>query len=202
MHQKIAKIISAVLHPALIPTYLFAFLLFDTSIVPYHEHKWMLLGIVFLFTFVFPVLSFFSFLKAKIISAIDIPNREERIKPFLLMSLLYVFITYLFFRLSPIFDVLTLMMLGISFVLVLVTLITFVHKISVHAAGVSGGLGTLLGLQYKYAHEDFLYPVLFFVLLTGIVMSARLSLKAHTLSELMNGFSLGLLITFGVLAFL
>lgn len=203
MRPKNAIVVSAVLHPALIPTYLFVILLFGTSIVPYqHGHKWILLGIVFLLTFILPVLGIFSFLKAKVISAIDIPNREERIMPFLFVSVLYVFITYLFFKLPPIFDILGLLMLGMSLVLVLVSAITLVHKISVHAAGVSGGLGTLLGLQHRYTDEDFLYPVLLFVLLLGVVMSARLSLKAHTFSELMSGFGVGLLVTFGVLALL
>jgi len=203
MHPTTAKVISVVLHPALIPTYLFVILLFSTSIVPYqNEQKWLFLGAIFFFTFLCPVLGFFYFLKAKYISSMSMPDRDERVAPFVFVSLLYLLITYVLFKLPLTFDILGLIMLAISFVLVLVSAITLVHKVSVHAAGVSGGLGIFLGLQYKYEHEDFLYPVLLFILLVGVVMSARLALKAHTSTELITGASLGLLTTFGVLLFL
>ncbi len=202
MHQTVAKIISIVLHPALMPTYLFAILLFFTRLVPYQlSHKLAFLGMIFLQTFICPVLSFFCFLKSKQISSVSIPKREERITPFLAITFLYVLVTYLLFYYLHIFSLLGWVMLNITAVLTAISVITFKHKISVHSAGVSGSLGMLLCLQWQYPNEDFLYFVLLFILLLGTVMSARLALKAHTPTELITGFALGFGIVFSIFYF-
>lgn len=202
MHSTTAKIVSIVLHPALIPTYVFTVVLFLSSLVPIQiSNKLAFLSMVFLLTFVLPVLSIFYFLKTKLISSVSMPKREERLIPFWVISLLYVFVTFLLLC-QPIFHLLGLIMLGISIVLVAVNVITFTYKVSVHSAGVSGGLGILMGLQYRYPSQDFLYPILLFILLTGIVMSARLALQAHTPLELIVGLGLGFCVTFFVVLFI
>jgi hypothetical protein len=202
MHPITAKTVSVALHPALIPTYLFAIVLFLSSLVPIQIlDKLAFLSLVFLLTFGLPVLSIFYFLKAKVISSVSMPTRKERIIPFLLISVLYIVITFLLLYHQPIFHLLGLIMLGISAVLVAVSVLTFTYKVSVHSAGVSGGLGILMGLQYRYQYQDFLYPILLFILLTGIVVSARLALQAHTPLELIAGIGLGFGVTFGLLIF-
>ncbi len=156
---------------------------------------------IFLFTFVLPVLSIFYFWKAKYISSVSMPKREERIIPFLGIAVLYVLITLVLFYWQPIFHLLGLLMSGISLVLVAVNAITFFYKVSVHSAGVSGGLGILMGLQYRYPSQYFLYPILLFIMLAGIVVSARLALQAHTPLELIAGFGLGFGLAFSLLCF-
>lgn len=202
MHPTTAKTVSVVLHPALIPTYVFAIVLFCSSLVPLQiSGKLAFLSTIFLLTFVLPVLSIFCFLQIKLISSVSMPKREERLIPFLVITILYVFTTFALLYYWNISHLLGLVMLGISVVLVGVNMVTFTYKISVHSAGVSGGLGILMGLQYRYPHQDFLYPILFFVLLAGIVTSARLALQAHTPLELVAGLGLGFSVTSFVLLF-
>lgn len=197
MHFIFAKMVSAVLHPALIPTYLFAILLFFSAVIPYQlSEKLMFLGIIFLLTFVFPVLCFFFFFKAKLISSIEIPKREERIFPFLVITIFYILVTYGLFYYFPIVSLLGEVMLGITIVLIVVSITTFFYKISVHGAGVSGGLGALSALQYGSPSEDLSYPILLFVLLVCITAYARLALKAHTAWEVVAGVGVGFTITF------
>jgi hypothetical protein len=200
MRKSTAKIISVALHPALIPTYLFAILFFSTRILPYNtDQKVALLGMIFLLTFVLPTLSLFSYYKLKLISSFAIEKREERFIPFFSITIVYLIITYFFFEQAHIYFIISWIMLGISMVLMMVSVVTLVHKVSVHSAGMSGGLGVLLGLQYQHPDENFLYSVLCFTLLTGVVMSARLSLKAHNLTELLTGFGVGFCLTFGLM---
>jgi hypothetical protein len=203
MHLTIARAISIVLHPALIPTYLFAIVFFSVpSLVPYKtEQKEALLVMIFLLTFAFPSLSILVYYKLKMISSLSIENRNERVLPFLTISIFYIIITYFFFTQSHIFPLVSWIMLGITLVVGFVTVLTFFYKISVHSAGASGGVGILLGLQLQYPSESFLYPVLLFVFLTGLVASARLALKAHTFEELIAGVLAGIGLTFTVLYF-
>lgn len=202
MQESTAKIISIALHPALIPTYLFGILFFSTHLLPYNpDQKVALLGMIFLLTFIFPAISFFSYYKLNVISSLSIEKREERFIPFFSITIAYLIITYFFFEQSHISFLISWVMLGISLVLLMVSAVTLVHKISVHSAGMSGGLGVLLGLQYQHPDENFLYSVLFFILLTGVVMTARLALGAHTLTELLTGFCVGFCLTFGLMLF-
>ena len=199
MRQEIAKLISVVLHPALVPSYLFGILFFLTRLVPYSEgQKVSLLGIIFLLTFALPVILIFQAYRMRWISSLSIEKREERVIPFAVITFIYLVITYLFIDYIHIAALIARIMLAGSFALILLTAITVVHKISIHSAGVGGGIGTLLGVQYAYPHENLLYPALFFVLLAGVVMSARLALEAHTPTELLTGFSVGFVLNFAI----
>lgn len=192
MRLDIAKLISVVLHPALVPSYLFSILFFLTRLIPYSEgQKVSLLGMIFLLTFALPVLLIFYAYRMKWVSSLSIDKREERFIPFALITVIYLVITYFFIDYVHIFGIIARIMFAGSLVLIMLTSVTLVHKISVHSAGVGGGIGTLLGIQYAYPHENLLYPALFFVVLAGLVMSARLALEAHTPTELLSGFAVG-----------
>jgi len=61
------------------------------------------------------------------------------------------------------------------------------------------GLGGLLGFFINismYQHENYLKLIIVLLLLSGLVASARLVLKAHTTSEVVLGFFIGLLLQF------
>jgi hypothetical protein len=197
MRLDIAKLISVVLHPALVPSYIFSILFFLTRLVPYSEgQKVSLLGMIFLLTFALPVLLIFQAYRMQWISSLSIPKREERIIPFAIITFIYLIITYFFIDYVHIASLVARIMVAGSFALIMLTAVTLVHKISIHSAGVGGGIGTLLGVQYAYPHENLLYPMLFFVLLAGAVLSARLALEAHTPTELLTGFAVGFLFNF------
>jgi hypothetical protein len=197
MRLDIAKLISVVLHPALVPSYIFSILFFLTRLVPYSEgQKVSLLGMIFLLTFALPVLLIFQAYRMQWISSLSIPKREERVIPFAIITFIYLIITYFFIDYVHIASLVARIMVAGSFALIMLTAITLAHKISIHSAGVGGGIGTLLGVQYAYPHENLLYPMLFFVLLAGAVLSARLALEAHTPTELLTGFAVGFLFNF------
>ncbi|SFF27504.1 hypothetical protein [Thermoflexibacter ruber] len=194
MHANTARLISVLLHPALIPTYVFSVIFFFApSLIAYKsEQKLALLAMIFLLTFIFPVLSLFIYYKLRLISSLSIVNRQERILPFLTISIFYLVITYFFSTQPHIFSLVGQVMLGITLVVVAVAIATFFYKISVHSAGVGGAVSILMGLQYLYPQEYFLYPIILWIFLLGLVMSARLALEAHTFDELIAGVLVGL----------
>jgi membrane-associated phospholipid phosphatase len=199
MRQDIAKLISLVFHPALVPSYIFGILFFLTRLVPYSDgQKVSLLGMIFLLTFAMPVVLIFQAYKMQWISSLSIPKREERVVPFVVITVVYLVITYFLIDYVHIAPLIARIMIAGSFALIMLTAITLVHKISIHSAGVGGGIGTLLGVQYAYPHENLLYPMLILVLLAGAVLSARLALGAHTPTELLTGFAVGFVFNFAV----
>lgn len=75
-------------------------------------------------------------------------------------------------------------------------LITNFWKISLHAIGIGGFVGFMVGLnQYSHlANFEIVLPMLFF--LSALVLSARLKLNAHSLGQVYAGFVLGICVSF------
>lgn len=77
------------------------------------------------------------------------------------------------------------------------TIITTRFKISIHSVAVGGVLGVLWALELRMPELDFLFPILLLTVLSGLAMTARLALNAHTPEEIAYGFTLGTLLNFG-----
>ena len=74
---------------------------------------------------------------------------------------------------------------------------TLWKKVSLHG----GGMGIMTGLLIAYAAEmkEFdLWVIVFAIVASGLVMSARIYLGKHTLLEVVIGWFTGTLITFAV----
>lgn len=126
------------------------------------------------------------------------PEREERIKPFLLIVMLYAVFTYLLYSKTRlgIGDNLFNLILIIDALVLASFVITFFYKVSIHSLGVWGVIGMLLPLN-KVAEDGSLFmPTLVAVVLAGLIMSARLQLNAHTPREVLIGSLTGLSIGF------
>jgi hypothetical protein len=193
MQARLATSISIVFHPIFMPTLAFIVLFFMayqlTGLTD--EGKFHLLGLIFFSTCIVPAISVFMLYKSKLISSLHIADRKERILPFTFITLFFVIITYMMSRKMGVVSVISSLMMGITSIMCLLTLITLFYKVSMHACGISSVLGFLVGLQYQSSSLDLMYPVLVFIILVGLVLSARLKLKAHTLDQLVVGTLLG-----------
>ncbi len=221
---RIAKALSALLHPLLLPTYLHAILLafapaqfgsLDSAM------EWRLLVTVFLLTFLIPLTSivFLHYSKLagnssrmiensptepgqsskdnrSLIHSMLMDNRSQRFVPFLSTTLFYGLTTWMFSRNLSVLHVSVVVMAAITLAIGTVTLITLFWKISAHATGMGGVIGFMLALNYCYAEEMLFYPVVGAVVLTGALLSARLQLNAHTPAQIFTGLLLGFGICF------
>lgn len=192
--------LSIIFHPVVMPT-LIIVCLFSNGFPMFTSQK-IYLQIIFrtlLSTGLIPSIFLYTMYKLGFVRSLEMSQRKERITPFILVSIFYIFITVL--------HIVSYHIAGLDFVLILsgitcsilaVTVITIFHKISAHTVGVSGMCGVFFGLQVLYPVFDLMNPILFSITLTGCMMSARIYVKAHTPLETLTGFLVGFGTCFGI----
>lgn len=192
-----ARVISVVFHPLFLPTYLFWFLSWalPTSLEPVGpELHGKFLIFIFLITCLLPLLNVGIFKAFGSIRSYDMPDRRERLMPFIFISLIYVAVTYLFHvhaRMNLNDNFLKFMVI-IDLLIIVATVATFFFRVSVHSISIWGLIGILVPLN-KITHVNTLfYPTLGVILLAGFVMAARLHSGSHNPREVMWGAVFGL----------
>ncbi|EDP97325.1 hypothetical protein U8527_03205 [Kordia algicida OT-1] len=143
-----------------------------------------------IFTICIPILIFILLKRFKLIDSIFARKVEERRIP------LYVYVLILFLIVTKvitksIFAELYDFFLATLFAsLVCLVLVLFRVKASMHMMGVSGLLMFLIVLSITY-QLNIIFALSILILVTGLVGTSRLFLKAHTFPELIIGFLIG-----------
>lgn len=192
-----ARFVSLLFHPLLIPTYSFAVLawLYPMGLepIPQPSHSIFII-LIFVVTFAVPLLNV-SILKAfGVVRSYQMPGRSERVIPFLLVTIIYLAITYLFYWKSRISfnDQFMKFMLIIDLLVIMATVITFFFKVSIHSLTIWGVIGIIIPLNKITGVETLFYAALVTIILAGIIMSSRLMLQVHSLKEVLWGAITGL----------
>ena len=201
MTTKLATIISYVFHPLMMSTFLILILAIASpyAILPVGFNVTgavVLIALIWITTFLIPSLSLFILKKTGSISSLTLYNRKERITPMIYTTVMYGVTAYMFSTKLEL-GVMISVFLGISTLLIgLTTLITLVWKISAHGTGIGGLIGVVIAsnLVLNIRHFDIILIALF--ILAGIVLSARLKLKAHTPAQVYVGFVMGVFVSF------
>jgi len=197
----IARIISIVFHPLLMATYLFLLLSFTlpTALAPIPgEGHLRFILIIFIMTFVVPVMNVGFFKIMGSVRSLDFYERRDRVIPFSIFAIFYAAITYFFyakFRIDLTDNVFKIMIVLDTLVLVS-AVITFFYKISIHTLCVWGFIGIILFLNKASDTNLLLIPSVAMFLVAGAVMASRLQLNAHTPSEIWLGAAVGFVISF------
>ena len=192
-----ARIVSVIFHPLFIPTYFFSLLAWALPnslepIAPELQKKFILF--IFIVTCVIPLLNVAIFKVFGSIKSFAMPDRRERILPFIFISVIYVAVTYLFYvqaRMNLNDNFLKFMVI-IDMLVVVATIATLFFKVSVHAVTVWGLIGILVPLNKITEVNSIFYPTVGVILLAGFIMAARLRMDAHNPREVMWGAVLGL----------
>lgn len=204
--------VSVVLHPLLMPTLLFATLLFFAPEVaaplPPEAHNSMLL-LVFLGTTLLPLLCLLSSMLLAGRTATLQPNdaggwtfsRSERLFSIMITALVYTGVTYVFYRLVKLNDVLVLAAASGAVATTLAGLLTYLRSVSLHMVGVGGALGFVAGVTARLPQAELLWPLAGLVLLSGLLGTARLARNAHSPAGVFLGWLLGLAVGGGVAVF-
>ncbi len=192
MEDKLARIISIVFQPLLVPTYtllvIFSLNSYISLIVP-GQVKHVLMWIAFLTTFVFPVVFILILYRRGMIKSLNMDDREERVFPLMVTGIFY-FLMYYIVRQSQLDLVYNLLFLGSALLIILALIVSLYWKISMHMIGVGGMLGALIGVGVT-AYVDLVFYVILTTLVCGLVGFARLKLKAHTPAQVYAGFLAG-----------
>lgn len=197
MNRSLASFFSVVFHPLLLPTYLFAFILYFLPVSTLSiaiQSRWIVLAMIFFTTFVIPAVGAYVMVRAGHLSSMEMEHREQRGLPLLFTSLCYATTAYLFYK-EQAFDGIFFFIMAIMATSVVITyLVSFSWKISAHGVGVGGALGLLVMLQKVAPDASMLFTIVVAMLIAGAVLSARLALHAHTPAQVYAGFGCGFLL--------
>ena len=193
-----ARVISAIFTPFSIPflAFLILFLFSYLRIMPI-QYKLIVLGVVYCFTILMPTLTIFLFRKINGFSPEDLGERKRRFMPFLLTITSYVFCLVMMHRLNiPWY--MTGIILAALIMMVICIIVNLKWKLSEHMAGVGAIVGGLVSFSALFGYNPVWWLCLF-ILIAGVLGTARIILQHHTLGEVLVGFAVGLICSLLVL---
>ena len=190
--MKLTQLISVILHPMFMPLLALHLTLLVSPSLAFNLSQNLLLiyGILILSTIVLPLLSIFWLMKKGKVSSLEMSNHKERSLPLFKTVIWMSFGYYLLQNLLFYTPILKAELLGAILIILIAAIISKFWKISLHLLGVGGVVGVFIALQI--IHGNFLYPILFSILLSGLLGVARIKQKAHNYAQVYVGFLVGL----------
>ena len=185
------KIISTILHPIVVPTIgvMLYFLLISNNLMS--NQKLMILSLVFVVTYLIPLLFLIVLKKVKIIKSYQTESIKERKIPVAVMIVIFYLLGNTINSIVFLRD-LSLLFYATTLRLILIYLLFFFKiKTSIHLLSLGISAGFFMILSYNYS-QSFLWIIIIILMLSGVLASARLHLKAHTSKEVYIGFFIGI----------
>ncbi|AVM57728.1 hypothetical protein C3V43_08135 [Bacteroides heparinolyticus] len=193
-----AKVISAIFTPFSIPfaAFLILFIFSYLRIMPL-QYKLIVLGVVYCFTILMPTLTIFIFRKINGFSQEDLVDRKKRYVPFILTITSYIFCLLMMHRLNiPWY--MTGIILAALITMVICVVVNLKWKLSEHMAGAGAVVGGLVAFSVLFGYNPVWWLCLF-ILVAGVLGTARIILQHHTSGEVIGGFAVGLVCSLLVL---
>lgn len=156
------------------------------------ETKWRISLIVFVFSFLFPVLNIYLLYKLKRLPSLVLSNQNDRTFPYIMTALFYFGLFYLLMDIN-IWNTIKIFIVGGGLAILVTAIINLKYKISAHMVGIGGMLGVLISISYLIKF-DFTFFYMAVIVIAGLVAFARLTLKEHEPSQIYTGFLLGLIV--------
>lgn len=188
---QVARVTSMVFTPFSIPflSFLVLFLFSYLRIMPI-KYKLIVLGIVYCFTILTPTITIFLFRKINGFDRRELSERKKRYVPIMLTVISYFFCLLMMRKLHlPWY--MTGIILGSLVVSIICILVNLKWKLSEHMAGIGAVIGGLVSFSELFIYNPVNWLCLF-ILIAGILGSARITLGHHTLGEVLSGFAVGL----------
>lgn len=184
------RILSALFNPYMAPFLAFVVLFFFTylTILPL-SYRLFVLSIVCVFTLLLPALGIYLFRRVNGWNIHVFRDRKKRYMPFLITILCYEACQLLMneVRLPRYMSGI---ILGSLIAMIVSVLANFRWKISEHMVAMGGVVGGVVIFSFLLNYNP-LFWLSFFIVLSGMLGSARIILKHHTLQEVLWGFIIG-----------
>ena len=194
-----ARVVSMIFTPFYLPfmgmviLFVFSYL----SMFPW-AYKLQVLTMVYLFTILLPTLMIHLYRRYQGWTLIELGQRERRMVPYAISIMCYLTCVYVMQRLHMPHFMSNIVVAGLL-VQIVCALINVVWKVSTHTAAIGGVAGAL----FVFAEIFGFNPVWWFCLvffLAGLLGSARMYLRQHTLPQVVAGFGIGLVCAvFGII---
>lgn len=192
MENRIARIISIVMHPMFTGTIAMLIMLnlntYFVMILP-EKLRWSIIVMVFGNTALLPAILIWMMVRRNLISSFEMPLRRERRYPYLIFAIFYAS-TYFLLKNLGLPPLYYLFIAGGLASILAATMINLYWKISIHMIGIGALTGGFIALSYKsLMNEPWLLLLLIF--LSGLTGFARLQSNAHTPAQIYAGYLTG-----------
>jgi hypothetical protein len=194
MNNSLAKTLSYIFHPLLMPLIGIVFIFYSNSYISLlpSDIKRIILLVIGANTLGLPLLMMPLFIQFGVIKNLKMESNKERVLP-LTFTLIPYFLSVYFLVKLPIPFIISAFMLGASLTVASCLIITYWWKISIHLVGIGGLIGFLIAFSIRL-YTDVLFFLLISILIAGLLASARLYTKAHKPLQVYLGFMLGFII--------
>ena len=189
--NRLANIFSIVFHPLLMPLYGLVIIFSAPTVLGYLPFtvKKILFFIVLINNVLIP-LTLMPYLRYRnIISSYSIEDKQERITPLMIVSFLYCITSFIVFRFQLPFFIKS-FTLASTLLVIVVAIINFWWKISVHSAAAGALTGIVVILSFKM-YTPLTWYLISAILMSGLVLSSRLRLNSHNPLQVWIGFLTG-----------
>lgn len=194
MSKKLAQFLSYLLHPAIVPA-LATFIILGA--IPGHipqQQVWYITLFVLLSTYFMPAVFSVLMKTVGLIQSLHMSDPRDRRYPFIVSIIFFLFTAHTLGQQGAPIEIVRVLLSSAMTITLFFTLLRFT-KLSVHLAGMGGLTATCVYLSHHY--EVMMLEIIAIVILfSGLLATARLVLKAHTMSQVILGYSAGLIITF------
>ena len=190
--MKLTQLISILLHPMFMPLLAvhLTLLVLPSLAFTLSQNLLLIYGILVFSTMVLPLVSIFWLMRKGQVSSLEMSNHKERSLPLFKTVIWMSFGYYLLQNLLLYTPILKAELLGAIIIILLAAIISKFWKISLHLLAIGGVVGVFIALQIIYG--DFLYLIVLFILLSGLLGVARIKQKAHNYAQVYAGFIVGL----------
>ena len=201
MPVKLAKFVSIIFHPVLVPALGFLLLFtsgFYDSMLTTDAKRFILL-VIFFSTATLPMLAV-AILALNSKFDILMPNNRDRIIPLLFTSVFY-YIGFILLSKIHFIPMFKLYMIASVLLIVALLLISFKWNISIHMAAIGAVTATFFALSFRGGVNP-VNAIVIVVIVSGLVGTARMVLNKNNLLQVAAGYILGFIILYPVIYFL
>lgn len=189
----LAKIITVIFHPLLMPVYGMAIIFSAPTLFGYLPFpvKKLLFLILLVNNVLLPLSMLPFFIHMNIISSWSLSDRKERIIPLVITTILYCTTSFIIFR-FPIPVFFKSFIYATAFLSLIVTVINFRWKISLHSVG-AGALVALVIILSLKMFTPLVWYLISAVIAGGLILFSRLKLNFHNPQQVWFGFFTGII---------
>ncbi len=189
----LAKIITVIFHPLLMPVYGMAIIFSAPTLFGYlpFSVKKLLFLILLVNNVLLPLSLLPFFIHMNIISSWNLSDRKERNIPLVITTLLYCATSFIIFR-FPIPVFFKSFIYASAFLSLIVTIINFRWKISLHSVGAGALIALIIILSLKM-FTPLVWYLISAVIAGGLILSSRLKLNFHNPYQVWFGFFTGII---------
>ena len=185
-----AKLVSMLFNPFYLALsgLIILFLFSNLRYLPW-SYQLNVLFMVYLFTILFPTMLIRLYRRYQGWNLMELGRKERRMVPYIISIVCY-FTCYYVMNALRMPHFMGSILLSALMIQVLCALINVWWKISTHSAAIGGVAGALIAFSVFFFFNPIWWLCLV-ILLAGVVGSARMILRQHTLSQVVSGFLLG-----------